>query len=87
MKSLERRFAKFRTKNIYWSSYLCFAEAVRGQYFSAQAIRRWFNKLVEKDDYAMNEKRTLFSFLFGLSNTPRTTEKSPTANAGDEKNK
>ncbi len=51
MKSIERRFNKFKDKQSGWSTYSCFVAAIRGQNFSSESIRRWFNKLVEKDDY------------------------------------
>lgn len=74
MKSLERRFNNIAEKNPNWSSYICFAEAIRGQDFSEQVVRRWFNKLVDKSDYAKNEKKVVLNFLIGLSNSVRTTE-------------
>jgi len=73
MKSLERRFNNITEKNPNWSSYICFAEAIKGQNFSKQIIHRWFNKLVEKGDYAKNEKKAVLAFLVGLSNPVRTT--------------
>lgn len=76
MKSLERRFNNIRgkLKNSDWSNYLVFAEAVREQYFSKQAIHRWFYKLVDQDDYASKEKKEILSFLTNHSNPPRTTQ-------------
>ncbi|MGD0328115.1 MAG: hypothetical protein ABSB00_00150 [Minisyncoccia bacterium] len=73
MKSLERRFNNIAEKNPNRSSYICFAEAVKGQGFSEQIIHRWFNKLVDKDDYAKKEKKAVLKFLVGLSNPVRTT--------------
>ena len=73
MKSLERRFNNITEKNPNWSSYICFAETVIGQGFREQIIHRWFNKLVNKDDYAKNEKKAVLGFLVGLSNPARTT--------------
>jgi hypothetical protein len=74
MKSIERRYNNITEKNPNWSSYTCFAEAIKGQSFSKQVISRWFNKLVEKDDYAKKEKRAVLGFLIDLSNPVRTTE-------------
>lgn len=71
MKSLERRFNTVREKNIYWSSYLCFAEAIRGQGFGRQAISRWLNKLVDLDEYEKENKKELVAFLLSLSTTLR----------------
>jgi len=68
MKSLERRFNNIAEKNPYWGSYVSFAEAVKEQGFGRQTIRRWFQKLVEKDDYARNEKKELLTHLEELAN-------------------
>ncbi len=74
MKSLERRFKNIREKNKNWSSYLCFVNAIKEQRFSKQIIHRWFNKLVDKDDYAQNEKRAILADLINLPNAVRTTK-------------
>ncbi len=71
MKSIERRFNNITKKNPSWSSYICFAEATKEQNFSKQAIHRWFNKLVDKDDYARNEKRAI---LFHLDRITKRAE-------------
>ena len=73
MRSIERRFKKIAEKNPVWSSYICFAEAVKSQCFSKQTMSRWFNKLVEKDDYTRSEKRQVLYYLVNLSNPLRTT--------------
>lgn len=73
MKSLERRFNNITEKNIFWSSFICFAEAVKGQRFTPSILHRWFQKLVQKDDYAQSNKRTLLRHLDFLSNPLRTT--------------
>lgn len=79
MKSIERRFNSIKEKKDGWSSYLCFAEAVAGQRFSSEAVRRWFNKLVNKDDYAESDKRMVLAHLQSLTEavtTPRNRGKS-----------
>lgn len=76
MKSLERRFNNIVKKNPLWSSYICFIEAVRGSGFSKQAVSRWFNKLVSKDDYAKADKRGILTDLVTLSNTREDNQKS-----------
>lgn len=73
MKSLERRFNNIAEKNPHWSSYICFAEAVKGQRFSRQITHHWFNRLVDKNDYARDEKRGVLAHLDNLSNDVRTT--------------
>ena len=74
MKSLERRFNNIKEKNPNWSSYLCFSSAIKGQSFNKQTIHRWFQKLVDKDDYARSEKRVILAHLDNLSNTVRATK-------------
>lgn len=67
MRSLERRFANIARLNPYWSSYICFAEAVKGQRFSKKIIANYFNKLVEKDDYGKEDKKHITKHLLALS--------------------
>ena len=73
MKSLERRFNNTAEKKPFWSSFICFAEAVKGQRFTPSILHRWFQKLVQKDDYAQSDKRALLRHLDVLSNPLRTT--------------
>lgn len=63
MKSLERRFNNIESRNPDWNSYICFTEAIKGQNFNEQAIRRWFHQLVSKKDYFTNEKTAIIQFL------------------------
>lgn len=74
MKSLERRFISIAEKKPNQSSYMCFAEAIKEQGFSKQTIHRWFQKLVDKSDYAKGEKKGLLENLANLSSPVRTTE-------------
>lgn len=69
MKSLERRFQNITERNPNFSSYFCFTKAVEGQGFNKKTIRRWFQKLVDKDDYAKSEKGVLLRHLDNLSNS------------------
>jgi len=63
MKSIERRFNNTVAKNSHWSSYFCFAEAIKGQDFSKRIMHCWFNKLVDKNDYAKSDKRAILTHL------------------------
>ena len=74
MKSLEKRFNNIAERNPNYSSYLCFAEAIKRQSFTKQTIQRWFKKLVDKDDYAKGEKKEILAYLEGLTNFVRTTK-------------
>ena len=68
MKSLQRRFNNIIKMNPYWSSYICFTEAVIDQRFSRQTVHRWFNKIVDKNDYDKKDKKIILSHLLNLSN-------------------
>jgi len=74
MRSLQARFNQTYKKYPSWSTYTCFAEAITSQRFSRSIIHRWFQKLVDKDDYARNEKRAILEHLENLTNLPRTTK-------------
>jgi predicted RNA-binding protein YlxR (DUF448 family) len=67
MRSLKRIFNKIKGKNPYWSDYICFAEAVCGRKFSRKTIIRNFNSLVNKEEYAKNEKKEIIEHLVELS--------------------
>ena len=63
MKSIKSRFSNEAKRNPFWSSYICFAEAIIGQNFSRRTIWRCFSQLVEKDDYDEEEKKAILWFL------------------------
>jgi len=75
MKSIERKYNKIAEKNPCWSSYVCFAEAIKNRKFGKQTINRWFNKLVEKDDYEKEEKKEILSHLHELSKGSEDNQK------------
>lgn len=77
MKSLERRFKNITGKNQSLSSYSCFAKTVKGQNFNRQTLHRWFQKLVDKDDYERSDKKAVLAHLDNLSNPMRITENKP----------
>ena len=67
MQAIENRFNKISNENPGWSSFICFEETVRGQGFSYYTIRRFFNKLVDKDDYDEKDKKTLLRGIHELT--------------------
>ena len=66
MKSIKRRFNNISRKCPYWSSYVCFTQAIKEQNFKKRTVRLWFKCLVEKDDYDPKDKRTIFRDLENL---------------------
>lgn len=75
MRSLERRFNKIQKNNPYYSSIICFNLAVEKQKFSHSTIARWFNKLVDKDDYCSKDKKEIFAFLYSFTKPPEDNKK------------
>ncbi len=67
MRALERRFNNITRLNPYWSSYVCFAEAIKNQEFSKRTIMFHFNGCVKKDDYRKEEKKSIIKHLISLS--------------------
>lgn len=75
MRSVKRRFKNIQRKNLDWSSYTCFFKAIERQNFSVQTIPRWFNKLVEKDDYALEEKKAILANLYDATKCTEDNKK------------
>ena len=67
MKSLERRFNNIAEKFPVYSAFSCLAQAVKEQNFSRKVVRKWFIKLVPKDDYSRDEAWQLVSYLVEIS--------------------
>ncbi|MFC1609004.1 hypothetical protein ACFL2R_02775 [Patescibacteria group bacterium] len=70
MRSLKRRFEKVKKNNPFLSDYNCFTKAITGQGFSDKIIYFWFNKLVDKNDYFMKDKRELFCNFKKITKVP-----------------
>lgn len=67
MRSIKARF-ELRRKNIEgWSTWTCFTDAIMDQNFSKESIQENFNKLVDKNDYAQNEKMQLLQYLYQIT--------------------
>ena len=64
MHSINYQFQEIQRLNPYWSSWTCFTELLPK--IENNKIGRWFNKLVEKEDYLKSEKKKLVSYLKGL---------------------
>ncbi len=67
MKSIQRRFSNVQEKNPYWSSIICFNEAIKEQGFSQKNIYYWFLRLVDKDDYDKSDKKEILCFLLSIT--------------------
>lgn len=61
MKSLEARFKKVQHKNQYWSSLCCFNSAITRQGYAGKILKKWFNLLVDKDEYCNTDKKAILA--------------------------
>ena len=77
MKDVQKRFDKYQKKRPNVSTFVNFAAAAKGTRLKHDTLRRWFNKLVEKEDYEGVSKFDILRCLDALSNPPRTTRNSP----------
>jgi hypothetical protein len=77
MKSIRRKFNKLSRKNPYWSTLTCFTETIYGVGFSRQSIHRWFNILVNRNDYNKADKKEIMAFLENVGKLSRTTKNKP----------
>ena len=71
MYNVKQRFDRYTEANPYLSSYMAFAEAVRGTGISEDSIRRWFRKLVDTDDYAQSEAQAIIRHLVKIAKRSR----------------
>jgi len=64
-------FQQIQKLNPYWSSWVCFCEAIKGRKnLSKKTIRKHFDRLVKRDDFAWNEKPRLLEYLYLLVSNP-----------------
>lgn len=62
------QFAETKKLNPCWSDHTCFAETIKDKkYLHPRIIRKWFDKLVAKDEYAKEDKNEILHYLFSLA--------------------
>ena len=55
--------------NPYWSSWTCFCETIeKKKNISNKTIKKYFDKLIDKDDYTKKERVELLKYLFTFKN-------------------
>ena len=69
MKSIKRLFDKVAKENPNWGSVIVFNHIVDGKNFSQDRIARWFNILVDKEEYDKSEKKAILEYVY-LLNSP-----------------
>ena len=69
MRSIKRVFKKVQKENPGWGSVIIFNHIVSGKNFSHDRIARWFNILVDKQEYDQSDKKELLEYVY-LMNIP-----------------
>lgn len=69
MRSIEDKL-KTAKKRVGASSFANFVQAIDGGKFSKIAITRNFNRFVDKDDYAPEDKKEIIDWLVWFTNLP-----------------
>ncbi|KKR43864.1 MAG: hypothetical protein UU10_C0002G0023 [Parcubacteria group bacterium GW2011_GWF1_40_6] len=69
MKSIQRLFEKIAREHPNWGSVIVFNHIVNGKNFSHDRIARWFNLLVDKEEYDRSEKKQILEYIY-LLNSP-----------------
>lgn len=61
-------FSEIQRLNPYWSSLVCFHEAIKNRKtLHPRLIRKWFNVLVEPDDYGAEDKNEIVRYAINLA--------------------
>lgn len=66
MKEIHKRYLEVSEKNPNWSSHTSFANVTLKLRLSRRELHYWFNRLVDKNDYARSEKAQVLVSLESL---------------------
>jgi hypothetical protein len=64
---MREKFEELTEKYPNHSSFIVYVKAIKGTNFPKTQITSWFNKLVDKSDYDVSEKRSILSWLNKIS--------------------
>lgn len=67
MKSLERRFNRTEAEHPEWSTLTIFNMAAWKQGFSFQRLQKYFYKLIDRDDYAYEDRYEVLGYALTLT--------------------
>ena len=61
-------FSETKRLNPYWSDHTCFAETIKDRKsLHPRLIRKWFDRLVDKDEYGKEDKNAVLQYLITLA--------------------
>ncbi|MFZ3011417.1 MAG: hypothetical protein WA060_00225 [Minisyncoccia bacterium] len=85
MKSIKRLFDKVSKENPNLGSVIIFNRIVSGKNFSRDRIARWFNLLVDKEEYDRSEKKQILEYIYLLNSPLNRTKNDGITPPGAEK--
>ena len=72
MYNIKSRYEKIAGKHPFYSTYTVFAETIRNTNLTEASVRRYFHRLVDKDDYAKNERPAVLRYLVTIAKREKT---------------
>jgi len=63
MRSIQRNFEEEELRDPFSSTFINFGRAIKNRGWSEPTVRKWFYRLVDKEDYAPKEARDLIKGL------------------------
>ena len=67
MYDIKSRYEKIATKYPFYSTYTVFAETIRNTNLTEASVRRYFHRLVDKDDYTKSERPAVLRYLVTIA--------------------
>jgi len=56
-------FYQLQKDNPHWSDWTCFQKTIEGLEINRRQLRKYFNNLVDKEEYLLEEKNDLMDFI------------------------
>lgn len=70
-KELREIFEIIRDQNPGLSTLICFSKGIAKRKYEPAYITKWFNKLVDKSDYADRDKKEVLEWLYKFTHSTR----------------
>jgi uncharacterized membrane protein YjjP (DUF1212 family) len=69
MKKLKQTFDKIQHNNPYYTSWVCFVQAIEKRNYNYRILKQHFNILVDKGEYDLKDKTALLQQLYNKTRT------------------
>ncbi len=72
MRNIYTEFLRISRREPNLGNYTIFARVISHRRLARRNILKWFDRLVDRKDYAIKEKNALINYLEDLTNMPKT---------------